>query len=150
VLKQDINFNNHVIQALDLLVGFTELLPSSYKFYFHYRNKRYLEFFFIKTFVKYKTKTFFKVLNELFINFIKRAKLFPVHFSITNGELSTTLNIKYFIFFNKYISLASEFNTVINLQLRLDPFIMYFQTFLLKKYLFSNLFKIINNFKFYV
>lgn len=150
LIRQDINFNNHLMYCLDSLIGFTELLPLSYKFYFHYRNKRYLELFYIKTFIKYKTKNFFKIINELFINFLKRYKLFSINFNFKKGILVVNVNLKYFLYFNKYISASNDFNTVINLYFKLDSSIVFFQTLALRTFFFKNCLKFINCLKFHV
>jgi len=96
ILKLNNDFNANFIVCIDCLINYFELLPISYKFYFRYRNKRYVELFSLKVIFFRKNKIYFKILNESLLF------LFKIY-NYTLNNLAININLKHLFYYNRFI-----------------------------------------------
>jgi len=118
LLKLNSDFFLDFTKYIDCFLNFIELLPLSYKFYFRYRNKKYIELFSIKVIILKKKKIIFKILNESIIFFFKITKI-----NLLNASICFPL--KNLLYYSKFFNNINNKVLAVSIYYSLDLYSFY-------------------------
>jgi len=138
ITKLSLDFEIIFINCLEIFINLFHMLPITFKFYFKYRNKKYIEICFFKYFIFKNKKMFYRFIMECFIFLCLKLKK-----NIFLNNILLNLNLKYLNYYNKTFNYNNNF--FINIHLIISPLFFYstklINNYILKfNYLFINLF----------